>query len=595
MSSPNYSAILYFIGQHKPQFVGILAVTVIATFLETFTVAAFFPLFSAMLSGSSTDETGILGMIQRLAGVLPFSSPVVAASVLLAVLFVSKTFVNFAMEVIVGIVGTGVLYGVKKHMLERYAAAQYQYFLDNQQGVLLYNVQVAAGAVFNVLTSGVRTIVLLFKVIALIFVLVSILPLGALAVVIVGLGYYGFVHYISKRVSFSLGQRKAQADSEQLVITNEFFSGFRQIITLNVAELWINRFDQANRTSRDTGIRSLAWLAVPRPITELSAVALMIGLILTVMLANPGSFVEILPKVGVFAVALVQLLPALAAIGSTRMVIMTSLPNMDRAYQTLVGPMPMRREGGIGLNSFNKAIVFENLTFAYKEREPILEGVNITFEKGKITAIVGASGAGKTTIVNLILGIFDPTEGKVTVDGVPLQDIKPETWLSRIGSVSQDTFTFHSSVTDNIVFGRNGHSEESIVAAAKVADAHGFISQLPQGYDSVVGDRGMRLSGGQQQRLAIARAMLDLPEILIFDEATSSLDTISETEVKEAITRVSGDRTVIIVAHRLSTISHADKIIVLDNGRVLEEGNHLELLSRNGQYARLANSLSDQE
>jgi len=290
---------------------------------------------------------------------------------------------------------------------------------------------------------------------------------------------------------------------------------------------------------------------------------------------------------GVFAVALAQILPTLSGIGAARMGLMAGLPNMDRAYQTIMGPVPMRKSGSIALESFQRAIAFENVYFAYKEREPVLKGVNLTFEKGKVTAIVGASGAGKTTIVNLILGLFEPTGGRVTVDGVPLQEIKHETWLDKIGSVSQDTFTYHSSITDNILLGRNDHSQESIVEAAKVANAHTFITQHPQGYNAVIGDRGMRLSGGQQQRLAIARAVLDGPEIFIFDEATSSLDIVSESQVQEAIDSVSGDRTVIIVAHRLSTVRHADKIIVLDDCQVVEEGNHDELLSRNGNYARL--------
>ena len=204
-----------------------------------------------------------------------------------------------------------------------------------------------------------------------------------------------------------------------------------------------------------------------------------------------------------------------------------------------------------------------------------------------MTAIVGPSGAGKTSIVNLILGLFEPTQGRITVDGIPVHEFKQDSWLQKIGFVSQDPFLYHSSIADNIRFDRDGHSIEAISEAAKTANAHGFISELPQGYDTIVGDRGMTLSGGQQQRLAIARAMLESPEILIFDEATSSLDTISEKLVQDAIDKVATDRTVIIIAHRLSTIRHADRIIVIDNGQVIEEGSHQELLRSNGHYSRL--------
>jgi ABC-type multidrug transport system fused ATPase/permease subunit len=179
------------------------------------------------------------------------------------------------------------------------------------------------------------------------------------------------------------------------------------------------------------------------------------------------------------------------------------------------------------------------------------------------------------------------------IDGVPLQEVKLESWLDKIGFVSQDPFIYHATVADNIIFGRNGHSMHRVVEAAKIANAHGFISELPEGYETVVGERGMKLSGGQQQRVAIARALLDDPEILILDEATSSLDSISEKLVQEAIENASRDRTVLIIAHRLSTVRYADKIIVLDAGRVVEEGSHQELIGRQGHYARLVTSFKD--
>jgi len=252
--------------------------------------------------------------------------------------------------------------------------------------------------------------------------------------------------------------------------------------------------------------------------------------------------------------------------------------------------VPRRHEGDREMDSFQESIAFKAVSFAYPNREPLFKDVSLEFEKGKVTAIVGASGSGKTTIVNLILGLFEPTRGSITIDGMSLKEFKQESWLGKIGFVSQEPFTFHSTIADNIRFGRNGHSTESLVEAAKIANAHGFISELPQGYDTEVGERGMKLSGGQQQRLAIARAVLAGPEILVFDEATSSLDSISEKLVQEAIDKVSSNRTAIIIAHRLSTVRNADKIIVLAGGEMVEEGTHQELLSKNGHYARLAAS-----
>ena len=238
------------------------------------------------------------------------------------------------------------------------------------------------------------------------------------------------------------------------------------------------------------------------------------------------------------------------------------------------------------MKSFKEGIVFEDVSFAHKDREALIDNVSMTIEKGKVTAIVGRSGSGKTTLINLILRLFEPSHGRITVGGLALRDLTHETWLDRIGFVSQDPFITNNTIEENIRFNRVGHSQEDVIRAATIANANDFISEFPQGYNTLAGDRGIRLSGGQQQRICIARAVLDSPEILIFDEATSSLDSLSESQVQVAIDSASTNRTVIMIAHRLSTIRHADKIIVLDNGKVVEQGTHQELLSGQGHYSR---------
>jgi ABC-type multidrug transport system fused ATPase/permease subunit len=262
------------------------------------------------------------------------------------------------------------------------------------------------------------------------------------------------------------------------------------------------------------------------------------------------------------------------------------LPDVQVAHKVLTQAVPARHEGHLQLPSFEDKISFEEVSFAHRNRDVLMDKVTMVFERGKVTAIVGPSGSGKTTLINLILGLFDPSEGNITVDGISLQDLTHETWLSRIGFVSQEPFITNNTITENIRFNQEGHSFEDIEKAAIVANAHNFINEFPEGYNTITGDRGIRLSGGQQQRLCIARAVLGSPEILIFDEATSSLDSIAEKQVQEAIDAASANRTVIIIAHRLSTIRRADKIIVLDNGKVVEQGTHQELLENDGQYSR---------
>ena len=590
VSKPLYSAIFYFLSRHKLLYSAILALILASSVLESLSVAAFFPLFASLLDQPDEEVGGVLGLIGNAAELLPISDAIVSASVLLIIMFFVKTLLVLTRDILIAYGSAKVLYNAKREIMDRYADAHYQFFLDSKQGALIYNSLTAPYAVASLLLKGPQMLAFLLKIVSIGVVLALILPIGAAALAVVGLAYYAIVHYLSGRVSFRLGVRLANSGSEQLVIANEFLSGIRQIITLGAIRHWVSRFDRENRVFSETLARQTALFAVPRPIMEFFGVLMMLGLILALRIFSTGSFAEVVPKLGVFAVALAQLMPALTSFGRTRMELMAVLPDAQRAYDTLTQPVPRRTQGHRVLESFQKAIVLENVTFAHKGREPLMTDVNLSFEKNQVTAIVGPSGAGKTTIINLILGLFDPTEGRITVDGIPLQELRHDSWLSKIGFVSQDLFTYHSSIADNVQFGRKGHTIESIIGANKIANAHGFVSELPQGYDTMVGDRGMKLSGGQQQRVAIARAVLDSPEILIFDEATSSLDSISEAVVQEAIDKVSSDRTVIVIAHRLSTIRHADKIIVLDNGRVVEQGSHAELIDRNGHYSRLAGS-----
>jgi subfamily B ATP-binding cassette protein MsbA len=260
----------------------------------------------------------------------------------------------------------------------------------------------------------------------------------------------------------------------------------------------------------------------------------------------------------------------------------------EQVFQYLdVRPEIVEKPGAVGLPPFQKEIVFERVDFEYEDGIPLLRDVNLRIAQGEVVAIVGSSGAGKTTLANLIPRFFDVSQGRILVDGRDIRDTTLNSLRSQIGMVTQETILFNDTVFNNICYGQRPQNEAEVNEAARVALAHDFIMEMPQGYQTVIGERGQRLSGGQRQRIAIARALYKNPPLLILDEATSELDTESELLVQTALNNLMAGRTVLVIAHRLSTVRRADRIVVLDRGTISEIGTHQDLVNRGGIYQRL--------
>ena len=292
-----------------------------------------------------------------------------------------------------------------------------------------------------------------------------------------------------------------------------------------------------------------------------------------------------------FLYIITRIIPILKNVSSTQATISTYWPSINTIHNLLrTDNKQFVIDGHEPFPVLQDNIHFNEITFSYNKNDAVvLKKVDFSIPKGKTTAFVGHSGAGKSTIINILMRFYDPDTGEILIDGKPLKRYRLESYRSKIGIVSQDTFLFHDTMKKNIVFGlENVPTDERIIAAAQKAGAHEFIMNLSDGYNTVLGERGVKLSGGQKQRISIARAILRDPEILVLDEATSSLDTYTEKLIYDAIKKLRQDRTVIMIAHRLSTIQDAEKIIVLKDGRVVETGDAQELIQQNGEYYRLA-------
>jgi len=588
MRQASWRVIWCFMRPYRWLYAAIVVVMLVASLLESVTLVAFFPVFQSLVG--QADQAGPGPLAQ---GLHPFVArwssphPALTAVMWLVVIAIAKAGVMLLRERLIAEAGGHVMDTAKQQVVRRYVTVPYGWFLERKLGHLLY----------TALTAPLRVAVLLHKVPQLVaealnlaavgIVLLLAWPLAACVLGLVGLGYGGLTYLLGRRVSYHTGAGRAEAAAEQEALASELFSGIRQISVFGVAQAWLSRFRQVSRRYREFFIKDYFWLAVPRSLLEVTSVLLLAGLIAWHVAGGSAMSASHLPVLGVFGIALVRLLPSLTTFGRLRMELFAALPDAERVYQELTAPQPARAEGTRVFRGLQQAIQFEGVTFAHPGREAVLQDMRVTVERGQITALVGASGTGKSTLINLLLGLLEPTAGRILVDGVPLQEYRRTTWLAQIGFVSQDPFIVHATAADNIVFGRVGVTQEAVRQAAQVANAHEFITALPEGYDTLVGERGMKLSGGEQQRLAIARAILGDPDILIFDEATSHLDTLAERQVQAAIDEVSRDRTVLLVAHRLSTVRYADKIAVLEDGRIIEQGSHEQLCQDRGRYYQL--------
>ncbi len=573
-------------------FAGILLVSLFASVLEGLNIAAFFPMFQTLFtSGNSNMRTGgLLRVLKYAASRMPFSDPILSAlAFLIIVMLIRVTLQIFQASLIAYASGT-VQHDLKNKLMQRYANFPYAFFLEHKQGQLIYNIASAASRV-GVLSQEIPQLLAeAFKAVAIGAIFFVTMPQVAGWLILLGVGYFWLTRFLAGKVSYHIGKARVISSANQTSLVNEFLTGIRQIRSFGVESTWLKKFCEQSQIFKELYIRDAVWVALPRVFLEMAGICLLLGYLFYVRIFHSDQLVATLPLMGVFAIGLLRFLPTLTNMGQSRMQIVGLLGDAELLYENLTAPVPVTPSGNRLFRTLEKEICLDQIHFAYTNRPLLFCGIQLHFERGKTTAIVGSSGSGKSTLSYLLLGLLEPTQGRILIDGVDLRKLETKSWKSRIGFVPQDLFVAHASVFENITFGREGFTEAQVREAAEIANAAPFIEALPQKFQTIVGERGMKLSGGQQQRIAIARAVLNNPEILIFDEATSFLDTESERLVQEALERISKDRTVILIAHRLSTVKNADRIVVLESGEVIEEGSHDQLLREEGRYFQLASS-----
>ncbi len=513
---------------------------------------------------------------------LLFICGLIVVTVVLANLF------KFLERVIATKIRVDLVKNIRMDIFSKVTQLHIGYFNTERKGDLISrftnDVNEVENAVMNSLKAVMRepiTIIVYF------FVLFTISPQLTLFTLLVLPLTGGAVAEIIKRL-------KKQATKSQeslgriLSILDETFSGMRVIKAFNARNFVVDKIERETAFYRKTS-KSMAYKnELSAPVSEMLGVMIVSGIIYfggNLVLSEssslkPESFLGFL---GVFAMIMQPAKSFSNGITSLQ----RGTASAKRIF-ALIDQVPAikSKPNATVLKSFEKEICFNNVSFAY-ETEFVLKNINLTIEKGKTLALVGPSGGGKSTLADLVPRFYDPTEGDVLLDDVSLRDYELESLRQQIGVVTQESILFNDTIFNNIAFGMPHVSEADVMQAARIANAHDFIMQTEQGYQTLIGERGSKLSGGQRQRLSIARAVLKNPPILILDEATSALDSESEKLVQEALFNLMKNRTSIVIAHRLSTIQHADEIVVIQNGEISERGSHDQLNSQNGLYRKL--------
>lgn len=432
------------------------------------------------------------------------------------------------------------------------------------------------------------------EVISITFLIAFLIFLSPLLTLVTTLSLLTIAFLLKSTIrSVQVNSRKSVESLERFAdLITEIISGIRVVKSFNAEQKELVRTHVALDKLFATEMLAYRFNSAVAPLTETAGIAVLLVILMagTFLLASPNG--ETLPILLTYTLVLLRTLPRVTHLNGLRSQISLLSASTATIERFLSETARMRLpDGWQPYRGLQQELSFEGLTFSYPNSpQPALDNVSFRIPKGTTTAIVGASGSGKSTAIDLLMRFYDPDRGSIQVDGIDLRDLEVAGWRRSIAIVSQDNFLFNESIRTNIAYGCPDATEAEIVAAAKQAYAYEFIQQLPDGFETIVGSRGGRLSGGQRQRIAIARAIVCDPDLLILDEATSALDSTSEKIVQQAIEAMVRDRTVITIAHRLSTIERSDNIIVLDRGRLVEQGHHQELLKQRGKYWSLYQS-----
>ena len=505
-----------------------------------------------------------------------------------------KTFCYFGSNAIMVPISTGIVKTIRDRIYNKILALPIGFFSQERKGDIIARF---SGDVSEVEHSITSSIAMLIKdpilIIAYFGILIFVSPEMMLFTILFVPAFVWAMGAIGKQLKRNSMEAQTLW-SDIMSMMEETLSGLRIVKAFNAEKKMESRFSSTTEKMKKKVARVSIRQQSAHPVSEFLG-TVMIVIVLFVggsMIVNGksffgGKFMDASQFI-FFLVMLYSVIEPIKELSKATYSIPRGLASMERINRILEAENPIREpENPVAIDGFKDAIRFEGVNFSYESGREILKNIDLTIPRGKMIAIVGESGAGKSTLVDLIPRFWDVSGGRITIDGTDVRNISIKELRSLMGNVNQEPILFNDTIFNNIAFGVEGATEEDVIAAAKIANAHEFIMEKPEGYQTNIGDRGSKLSGGQRQRLSIARAILKNPPILILDEATASLDTESEKLVQDALDHLMSTRTTIAIAHRLSTIKNADEIIVMHDGKIVERGTHDQLTALGGYYSKL--------
>lgn len=513
----------------------------------------------------------------------------VSLSAVMIVMTALKTACYFGSTAVMVPLRTGIVKDMRMEIYNKILSLPLGFFSQERKGDIIARMSGDVQEVENSITGSLDMIIK--NPILIIFYLGTLIAISWKLTVFV-LVFAPLMIWLMGVIGRNLKKKSTEAQalwSDTMSQVEETLGGLRVIKAFLAEKVMSMRFGKVTDAMRRKNARVATRQALAHPVSEFLG-TLMICIVLCVggaLIVGDNSFIDA-PTFIYFMTILYSIIQPIKDLSKAAYNIPKGLASMERIDRILDARNTVKdSEGARNIGSLEENIRFEGVGFSYDGSRQILSDINLEIPKGKTIAIVGASGGGKSTLVDLIPRFYDVNEGRITLDGTDIREFRLDSLRALMGNVNQEPILFNDTIFNNIAFGVEGATEEQVVEAAKIANAHEFIMEKEDGYQTNVGDRGCKLSGGQRQRISIARAILKNPPILILDEATAALDTESERAVQEALERLMNNRTTIAIAHRLSTIKDADEIIVIDDGRIVERGKHDELIALNGYYRKL--------